>query len=95
MTVPRPNPKVGNLPDTGRSSARAGRLHSAISRRWRPAAVGSANLVRPRPRHQRGQPLHEHQRAHDRVRGPVAPRCLELELYLPRGVELHAFVGQR
>jgi len=36
--------------------------------------------VQPRPRHQCGQPLHELQRAHDQVRGPVAPRRLELDL---------------
>jgi len=38
--------------------------------------------VQPRPRHQRGQPLNELQRAHDQVRGPISPRCLELELHL-------------
>ena len=41
------------------------------------------------------QPLHELQRAHDQVRGAVAPRRLELELHLPGGVELHPFVGER
>jgi hypothetical protein len=51
--------------------------------------------VQPRPRHQRCQPLHELQRAHDQVRGAVAPRCLELELHLAGGVELHPLVGQR
>jgi hypothetical protein len=29
-----------------------------------------------------GKPLHELQRAHDQVRGSVAPRCLEFELHL-------------
>jgi hypothetical protein len=47
------------------------------------------------PQHQRRQPLQELQRPHHQVRGPVAPRRLELELHLPCGVELHAFVGQR
>ena len=51
--------------------------------------------VQPRPWHQRGQPLHELQRAHDQVRGSVAPRGPELELHLPRGVELNPFVRQR
>ena len=47
--------------------------------------------VQPRPRHQRRQSLHELQWTHHQVRGPVAPRCLELELHLARGVELHGF----
>jgi hypothetical protein len=43
--------------------------------------------VQPRPRHQRGQPLHELQRGHQQVRGAVAPRRLQLDLHLPSGVE--------
>ena len=35
------------------------------------------------------QPLHELQRAHHKVHGPIPPRCLELELDLPDGIELH------
>ena len=46
-------------------------------------------------RYQRGQPLHELQRRHHQVRGPVAPRRLELELHLPCRVELHPLVRQR
>jgi hypothetical protein len=38
--------------------------------------------VQPWPWHQRGQPLHELQRAHHQVRGAVAPRRLELELHM-------------
>lgn len=33
--------------------------------------------------------------AHRKVRGAVAPRCLELELHLPGGVEVYPFVGKR
>jgi len=51
--------------------------------------------VQSRPRHQRGQPLHELQRAHDQVRRSVAPRRLELELHLPCRVELHPLVRER
>ena len=54
-----------------------------------------ADEVQPRPRHQRRQPLHELQRAHEQVRAAVAPRRLAPELHLPGGVELHAFVRQR
>ena len=42
-----------------------------------------------------GQPLHELQRTHHPVRGAVAPRCLELQLQLPGGVELNPLVRQR
>ena len=48
------------------------------------------NEVQPRPRHQRGQPLHELQRAHHQVRGSVAPRRLELQLHLSGGKDLLA-----
>jgi hypothetical protein len=51
--------------------------------------------MQPRPWHQRGQPMHELQRAHHQVRGAVAPRGLELELHLPGGVELHPLLRQR
>lgn len=40
-------------------------------------------------RHQRSQPLHEPQRAHDQVRRPVTPRRLEPEPHLAVGVDLH------
>jgi hypothetical protein len=42
-----------------------------------------------------GPPLHELQRAHHQMRGPVAPRCLQLQLHLSCGVELHPFFRQR
>ena len=61
----------------------------AIKSRSRAAAVGSVGPVPHRPRHQRCQPLHELQRAHDQVRGSVAPRRLEFELHLAGGIELH------
>jgi hypothetical protein len=50
--------------------------------------------MQPPPRHQRGQPLHELQRAHDQVRRSVAPRYLELELHLPNGIVLHPLVAE-
>jgi hypothetical protein len=45
--------------------------------------------------HQRGQSLHQPQRRHRRLRGSVAPGCLELEHHRAGGVELHPFVRQR
>ena len=54
-----------------------------------------ADQVQPRPRHQRGQPLHELQRRHHQVRGAVAPGGLERDHHLTGGVGLYAFVGQR
>ena len=39
--------------------------------------------AQPGLRFRRHQPLDELQQAHDRVRGAVAPRCLELQLHLP------------
>jgi len=39
--------------------------------------------------------LHELQRAHDQVRGSIAPRRLELELDLAGGVDLHPLRGKR
>ena len=53
------------------------------------------NEVQPRPGHQRRQPLHELQRRHHQMRGPVAPGGLELEHHLPGGVGLYALVGER
>jgi transposase, IS5 family len=53
-----------------------------------------ADQMQPRSGHQGSQALHELQRRHDQVRGPVAPRSLELEHHLPGGVGLHAFFGQ-
>ena len=54
----------------------------------------NADQMQPRPGRPCGQPLHELQRRHHQLRGPVAPSCLELEHHLPGGVGLHAFVGQ-
>ncbi len=45
-----------------------------------------------KPSFGRVQPLHELQRAHDQVRRSVAPRRLELELHLPRRIDLYALV---
>ena len=53
------------------------------------------NEVQPRPGHQRSQPLHELQRRHHQVRRAVAPRRLQLEHHLARGVDLYALVGKR
>ena len=75
-------------------------LRSLRHHQWPKLRVRGQNAVepdevQPRPRHQCRQPLHELQRAHDQMRGAVAPRRLELELHLPGGVELHPFVGER
>ncbi len=48
------------------------------------------NQVQPRAWHQRRQPLHELQRRHHQVRGPVAPGGLQLEYHLARRVGLYA-----
>jgi hypothetical protein len=53
-----------------------------------------AYQLQARPRHQRGQPLHELQRAHDHMRAPISPRRLELERHLPGGAGLHWLVRQ-
>ena len=53
-----------------------------------------ANQVQPRAWHQRGQTLHELQRAHDQVRGAVAPGGLQLQHHLTGSVGLYALVGQ-
>ena len=51
--------------------------------------------MQTRPGNQRRQPLHELQRAQDQMRRAVAPRCLQLQLDLPGGIDLHPFVGKR
>ena len=53
------------------------------------------NELQPRPGHQRSQPLHEIQRRHHQVRRAFAPRRLQLEHHLARGVDLYALVGKR
>ena len=45
-----------------------------------------------RPRHQRGQPLHELQRAHHQTRRSIASRRLQSQRHLACGVELHQLV---
>lgn len=61
---------------------------------WERLGVRGQNAVKSdeeqlRPWHQRRLPLHEFQQAHDRMRDPVAPRRLELELRLPRYRSAH------
>ena len=51
--------------------------------------------MQTRPGNQRRKPLHELQRAQDQMRRAVAPRCLQLQLDLPGGIDLHPFVGKR
>ena len=50
--------------------------------------------MQTRPGNQRRKPLHELQRAQDQMRRAVAPRCLQLQLDLPGGIDLHPFVGK-
>ena len=51
--------------------------------------------MQARPRHQRGQALHELQRRHHNVRGAVAPGALELQHDVTRAMALEPFVGDR
>jgi hypothetical protein len=54
----------------------------------------SHRRVQPRLRYRRNQPLHELQHRPHQVRGALAPRCLEIDLHLPRSAALHPFDGQ-
>jgi hypothetical protein len=54
-----------------------------------------AEQMQARPRHQRGQALHELQRRHHNVRGAVAPGALELQHDVSSAIALESFVGDR
>jgi hypothetical protein len=60
-----------------------------------PKGRARAYQVKPWSRHQRRDPLHELHWRHHEVRRAVAPRCFELQLDLPGGIDLHALVGKR
>ena len=51
--------------------------------------------VKPAPLHPHRQALHERHRAHDQVRGAVALKRFELELYLADSVALDPLTRQR
>jgi hypothetical protein len=52
-----------------------------------------ANQMQPRARHQCGQALHELQRRHHDMGGPVAVGALELQHHLACLIEFEPFVG--
>jgi len=52
-----------------------------------------ANQMQPRRRDECGQPLHELQRRHHDLRGPVTVGTLELQHDLARAIALEPFVG--
>lgn len=52
------------------------------------------NQVQTRVGHQRSQPLHNHQRLREKIRGAVAAAWLGLEHHLPGSVLSHTSVGQ-
>ena len=54
-----------------------------------------ADQVQTRPRHQRGQTLHELHRCHHVVAGAIAPRRLELQHDLPGAVHTEPLIGNR
>jgi len=54
-----------------------------------------AEQMQARPRHQRGQALHELRRRHHNVRGAVAPGALELQHDVSSAIALESFVGDR
>ena len=70
------------------------RCRAGSQRRVRRQHSSRCVTVRARWRHQRGQPLHELQRAHHPVCLAVSPRRLQLERQLPRGVALCPVVEQ-
>ena len=54
-----------------------------------------ARQVEARSRHQSCQALHELQRRHPEVRGPVAPGALQLQHDVTRRIFLEPLVGDR
>lgn len=71
------------------------RFHQRPQLRIRGQHPMKPNYVQRRPRHQRGQPLHEHSRCYHQVHGAIAPQRLELQLNLAGVVDMHPIVRER
>ena len=65
-------------------------------RSWRKQAKPAqlADQMQPGPRHQRGQALHQLQRAQYQMRGAIAPGRLQAQAHLAIAVQLDTLVGQ-